>query len=102
MPIYNVGLEVTINEVVTIVADSPEEAEKIAEQEGWTELTCGICCWEITEHVEVALDSRENRNRIPKGPIGTYFWYKNQWTTDKEYELMKLNKVGEENGITSL
>ena len=89
MPIYDVGLEVTINEVVSIVADSPEEAEKIARQEGWIELTDGICCWDITKHLEVALESQPNPNRIPKGPLGTYFWYKNKWTTDREYELMK-------------
>jgi hypothetical protein len=56
MPEYNVELEMTIVEVVNIVADSPEDAERIARERGWSSLTNGIGNWNITKQYETTLE----------------------------------------------
>jgi hypothetical protein len=56
MPEYNVEFEMTIVEVVNIVADSPEEAERIAKERGWSSLTNGIGNWNITKQYETTLE----------------------------------------------
>jgi hypothetical protein len=46
----------TIVEVVNIVADSPEDAERIAREKGWSSLTNGIGNWDITKQHETTLE----------------------------------------------
>jgi len=61
MPEYNVELEMTIVEVVNIFADSPEDAERIAREKGWSSLTNGIGNWDITKQYETATEVEETK-----------------------------------------
>ena len=56
MPEYNVEIEVHIIEVVNIVADSPEEAEKIASEKGWYALSNGRGNWNIIKSYETVIE----------------------------------------------
>ena len=56
MPEYNVEFEMTIVEVGNIVADSPEDAERIAREKGWSSLSNGIGNWDITKQSETTID----------------------------------------------